>query len=138
MKPGGRACKGQQSSQQHRDKASRLLSLHRSLLLQPASEGGSGAIDVSGIYFLINKARFGGDDEREKPTAALCTKGIDIKTKVNVSILETAAGVADVKLAATGAGRGHLPSSTYPEFPGRGHKRNGFRLLGAFCHSSFR
>lgn len=35
-------------------------------------------------------------------TAVLSTKGIDIKTKVNVRILETAAGVLNTRTAATG------------------------------------
>ena len=52
------------------------------------------------IYFLINKAQSRGNVEtRKAPQLALCTKGIDIKTKVNVSILETAAGVLNTRIA---------------------------------------
>lgn len=40
--------------------------------------------------------------KEKSATAVLSTKGIDIKTKVNVRILETAAGVLNTRIAATG------------------------------------
>lgn len=52
------------------------------------------------IYFLINKAQSRGNVETRK-LWQLCTKGINIKTKVNVSILETAAGVLNTRIAAS-------------------------------------
>lgn len=46
---------------------------------------------------------------------AFSANDIDIKTKVNVSILETAAGVLS-RTAGTGENCGHLLSSIYLEF----------------------
>ena len=78
-----------------------ILPLEGRLLLQPVSKSAPALSWQVVIYFLINKAQSRGNVEtRKAPQLALCTKGIDIKTKVNVSILETAAGVLNTRIAA--------------------------------------
>ena len=90
-----------------------ILSLEGRLLFQPVLKPALVLSWQVVIYFLINKAQSRGNVEtRKAPQLALCTKGIDIKTKVNVSILETAAGVLHTRIAA-GLGELWPPAKQY-------------------------
>ena len=75
--------------------------------------------------------------KRKVPQLAPSANGIDIKTKVNVSNLQTAAGVLNTRIAATGENCDHLLNSIYSEFIWNSHNRDDFWLVGAFYYWVF-